>query len=269
MITVSVAVFASAACILMDRGAALVKTSPALFVALMLGVIVGYSLVIGAFARRLHRALKKATAEPMAPGIVANGLGSVWEYRSRFEFLGLPLIHVRFGGPLRGWQSRVAKGWIAISEGCSFGGLFAYGGFAVAPVSIGACAVGLFSYGAISIGALVLGGFAFGAWAFGAIAFGWQAFSGGCAIAWHLAWGNEYAIAREFALGAGTVCAAQANTPFVEALVKSSWGHAFATALSPYFYWLTWVWAIPMMAGMLAGWVRIAKRQQISAERTK
>ena len=264
MIAISVVVFVSAACILVQRGAVLAKTSPAAFVVLMLTLIAGYPLVIGIFARRLNRALKQAAVGETVVGTVAGNFGSAWEYRSPFEFLGLPFIHIRFGGQI-GWQGKLTKGWIAIGDSCSFGGLFAYGGLAVAPVSIGGCAIGLLSYGAMAIGALVWGGFGIGAWAFGAFAFGWQAFSGGCAIAWHLAWGHEYAMAHDYALGSGTVFAAQANTPFVEELVKSSWGHAVALTLSPYFYWLMWVWAIPMMIAMIARWIR--SLQKISAEK--
>lgn len=267
VIAVSVIIVISGACILMDHGPALVKTSPALFVALTLGWIAGYPLIIAAFARRFFRAMKKTSADPSVAGIAAKGIGSVWEYRSRVELLGLPLIHIRFAScAVQPQRKSAVKGWIAISEGFSFGGLFAYGGVAIAPVSIGACGIGLLSYGAMAIGAVAWGGFGFGVWAFGAFAFGWQAFSGGCAIAWNLAWGYEYALANDYALGAGAVHAAQANTPFAEHLVKSSWGHDFATALAPYFYWLMWVWAIPMMIAMVARLICIGKRPKTSAE---
>ena len=211
--------------------------------------------------------MKKTSADPSVAGIAAKGIGSVWEYRSRVELLGLPLIHIRFAScAVQPQRKSAVKGWFAISEGFSFGGLFAYGGVAIAPVSIGACGIGLLSYGAMAIGAVAWGGFGFGVWAFGAFAFGWQAFSGGCAIAWNLAWGYEYALANDYALGAGAVHAAQANTPFAEHLVKSSWGHDFATALAPYFYWLMWVWAIPMMIAMVARLICIGKRPKTSAE---
>jgi hypothetical protein len=260
VIAVSVIIAVSGACILMNYGPALIKTSPALFVALTLGGIVGYPLVIATFARRFFRAMKKARPDPSIAGIVVEGIGPAWEYCSRFELLGLPLVHIRFGARTDSPELRFVKGWIAISDGFSFGGLFAYGGVAIAPVSIGACSIGLLSYGAMALGAIVWGGFAFGVWAFGAFAFGWQAFSGGCAIAWHLAWGYQYAIAHDYALGAGAVHAAQANTPLAEHLVRSSWGCGFATALTPYFYWLMWVWAAPMMIAMAARWIRIGKR---------
>jgi len=264
MIVVSIVVFVSAACLLVEHGAALVKTSPALFVTLILCASAGYLLVVGAFARQLRRAINKAAAEPSAAGIPGKGMGSAWEYRSRIEWLGLPLIHIRFGARLGEWNWGFAKGWIAISDGCSFGGLFAYGGLAVAPVSFGAGAIGLLAYGAMAAGAVAWGGFAFAVWAFGAFAFGWQAFSGGCAIAWNVAWGSQYAIARDYALGSGTVYAAQANTPLAEHLVNECWGHDFANALSPYFYWLMWIWAIPMMMFTTAKLIRIGLHRKTS-----
>jgi RNA polymerase sigma factor (sigma-70 family) len=261
VITFSVLIVVLGACILMNYGSALIKISPALFVALTLVVILGYPLLIATFARRFFRAMTKARPDPSIAGIMAQGNDSVLEYRSRFEWLGLPLIHIRFGEcAVQPERTFTVKGWIAMSEGFSFGGLFAYGGVAIAPISIGACSMGLLSYGAMAFGAVVWGGFAFGVWAFGAFAFGWQAFSGGCAIAWHLAWGNEYAIAHDYALGAGAVHATQANTPLAEHLVRASWGCGFAMALAPYFYWLMWVWAAPIMIAIAARWVRIVKR---------
>jgi hypothetical protein len=115
----------------------------------------------------------------------------------------------------------------------------------------------------MTFGAVAWGGFSFGIWAFGAFTFGWEAFSGGSAIAWHLAWGYQYAIAHDYALGVGSVHAAQANTPFVENLVKLTWGHDFAMALARYFYWLMFAWTIPMMVSMVASWFRIGSRRNV------
>ena len=143
----------------------------------------------------------------------------------------------------------------------AFGALFAYGGVAVAPISIGACAIGLFSYGAMAVGALAVGGFAFGIWAFGAFAFGWQA-SAGCAIAWNIASGGQYAIAHQFALGP-TAHAAQANTEFVRHLVKSNPFFRVCWMILPYFFWLMWVWAIPIMISMIVQWRVRANRRQL------
>ncbi len=262
---ISIVVVVTVACVLVGRGAAIIKTSPGLFVVLTAGGVLGYFLAIGIFARRFMGIMKGAAAQQWVAVTPANDAGSVWEYRSRIEFLGLPLIHIRRGAQMSDSCWKPVKAWIALTDGFAFGGLFAYGGVAIAPVSIGACAIGLLSYGAMAFGALTWAGFSFGIWSFGAFAFGWQAFSGGCAVAWNLAWGYEYAIAHDYALGAGTVAAAQANTPFVQGMVESSWGHDFAMVLAPYFYWLMWVWAIPIMVSMVASWIRIGKRQKISA----
>ena len=63
------------------------------------------------------------------------------------------------------------KAWIAAGDH-AVGLLFAFGSFAIAPVSMGGFAVGLISFGGCSVGLLSLGGFSLGVWAFGALAFG-------------------------------------------------------------------------------------------------
>jgi len=251
---------------LMDHGAAIATTSPGLFAALNAGLILGYFAIIGIFSTKLMRAVKEAAVKESAAGnlTLAGEMRSLWEYRSSIQFLGLPLIHIRRGARIADptWKT-AAKAWIAISDRFAIGGLFAYGGVAIAPVSIGACCFGLLSYGALALGAFSWGGFSFGILAFGAATFGWKAFSAGSAIAWRLAWGEQYAIAHDYALGAGTVHAAQANTPFVEQMVKSSWAHSFEMALAPYIYWLMWAWAIPLMLSMIAGWFHVKRHQEV------
>jgi hypothetical protein len=226
-------------------------------------------LIVVTLVLKFIRAMNAASVEPSAAESLRAGFGSVWEYRSRVRFLGLPLIHIRFGARLGDPRWQFVKGWIAITDGFAFGGLFAYGGVAIAPVSIGACAVGLLAYGGAAFGGVTWAGFSFGIWAFGAFTFGWEAFSGGCAIAWHLAWGYQYAIAHDYALGAGTVRAVEANTPFVEGLVKATWGHDVVVTLTPYFYWLMWLWAIPMMVFMMGNMIRTVARRKISVATTK
>jgi hypothetical protein len=137
--------------------------------------------------------------------------------------------------------------------------LFAYGAVAVAPVSVGACTIGLFSYGAVAFGALAVGGFGFGIWAFGCIAFGWQV-SAGCAIAWNIASGGQYAIAHQFAFGP-VAHAAQVNNELVRHLVRSNPFLQTCWRVLPYFPWLMWVWAIPMMIPMVVLWWTIARKQ--------
>ena len=188
----------------------------------------------------------------------------LWEYRSRFQLLGLPFIHLRTGGWQRGRPVRELKpvrAWIAADDACAFGVLFAYGAVAVAPVSIGACAIGLFAYGAMAVGALAVGGLGFGIWVFGAFAFGWQV-SAGCAIAWNLASGGQYAIARQFAL-APIAHAAQVNNEFVGHLWRSNPFFQVCRMVLPYFFWLMLVWSIPLMISMMVQWWALASRRRL------
>jgi RNA polymerase sigma factor (sigma-70 family) len=243
--------------LLMSFGKALIKTNPALFASLVIGGILAYPLVLAGFFIWRHRARKQFPAE-LPPAESATGpKHSGWEYRSRFQLLGLPFIHIRTGG----WQCgpmtarKPVKAWIAADDA------FAYGAVAVAPISIGACAIGLFSYGAMAVGVLAVGGFGFGVWAFGGFAFGWQA-SGGCAIAWNIASGANYAIAHYYANGA-TAQAAQTNNEFVRHLVQSNPFFQGCWMILPYFFWLMWGWAVPLMISMVFQWRVRANRRQL------
>ena len=115
----------------------------------------------------------------------------------------------------------------------------------------------------MTVGALAVGGFAFGIWAFGGFAFGWQA-SAGCAIAWNIASGGQYAIARQFALGP-IAHAAQVNNELVRHLVRSNPFFEVCWMILPYFYWLMWLWAIPMLISMIVQWRVIARKNKQKA----
>jgi RNA polymerase sigma factor (sigma-70 family) len=266
-IAISVVAVISIISILMAYGGSLIKTSPSLFAGSMIGLILGYALLVGAFAKWFIRAVKKLPAEPTPAAVAAKTKSSGWEYRSQFQLLGLPFIHIRFGGwgGLQRFEWLAArkhvKAWIAVSDACSFGVLFAYGGLAIAPVSMGACAIGLFSCGAMSVGALALGGFAFGIWALGPFAVGWQAF-GDCAIAWNAAWGGQYAIAHHFALGR-TAYAAQANNEFVRHLLISNPFFRFCrTKMSvAYMIGLAWIWVMPLMISAIVQWWVVTRKR--------
>lgn len=110
------------------------------------------------------------------------------EYRSKAEFLGLPLVHLCLATPSgEGLRRKHARGWIAIGD-TAIGVLLAVGGGAVGLVAIGGASVGLISFGGCALGGLALGGCAMGFWAIGGAAFGLQAALGGLAIA------SEYAL---------------------------------------------------------------------------
>ena len=269
-LAVSILVFYVLACLLMSHGESITKTHPLWFAALITGVIVGYSALATALSIWFYRTIKKFRLDLPAPDAATTLKSPVWEFRSRFQLLGLPFIHLRFGGWQTGSQTQIQKpikAWIAATEGFSFGLLFAYGGVAVAPVSIGACAIGLFSYGAMAVGALAVGGFGFGIWAFAGFGFGWDV-SASCAIAWHIASGAQYAIAHQYAIGA-TAHAAQANTEFVRHLVTSNPFFAACWRMVPHFLWLMWVWAIPMTISSVLNWRAIAKQRRLASQAVK
>jgi RNA polymerase sigma factor (sigma-70 family) len=182
-----------------------------------------------------------------------------WEYRSRAAFLGLPLIHIRVGGPSVG-KDAVVKAWFAAGA-CAVGGLFAFGGMAVAPVSIGGCALGLVSWGGTGAGLLAIGGLALGAWSWGGLAIGWKAY-GGCAVAWKAAVGGA-AVAHGFALG-GIAQAAQTGSEAAQSYVASSQFFQWADWGSRHAGWLNLIWVLPLMAwwGVAA---RASRRAAVTA----
>lgn len=117
-------------------------------------------------------------------------------YRSRASLGGIPLVHIRFASPDGGEKPVV--GWIAAGDR-AVGLLFAWGGWAVAPVSIGAFSVGILSVGAVSVGVIGIGTFGTGLLALGAIAVGARAFGWLSALGWYTAKSEGFGIARHAA----------------------------------------------------------------------
>lgn len=101
-----------------------------------------------------------------------------YEYRTRSEFLGLPLVHIASGvNPATG-RPRVAKGIIAIGN-IALGGI-AFGGVSLGVISFGGLSAGLLALGGAAFGmVLALGGLAVGTVAVGGAAFGYYAMGGG------------------------------------------------------------------------------------------
>lgn len=202
----------------------LAQKHPSLFTGLIIAIEVswlpGAALSLALFGRRFDPHL---TGTSDAPAFL--------EYRSRATFLGLPWLHIRFGGR-QSWRSPV-KAWIAVSD-IAYGGLFAFGGIAIAPISIGAFTLGLVVLGGFAVGALTYAGFGLGIWAVGGLVAGWWTV-GGCAVASAGSVGG-IAIAREFALG-GVAVARHANDAAAQTFVAN---HPFF----PIAYRLlsTWLW---------------------------
>jgi hypothetical protein len=113
-----------------------------------------------------------------------GGLFWGYEYRSRQEIFGWPLIHIAGGVNPETGLPRVARGVIAIGNFAV--GLVAIGGFAVGGLVLSGIGLGLVALGGIAVGGVAAGGVALGlGFAVGGVAMsaGWAV--GGVALAPH------------------------------------------------------------------------------------
>jgi RNA polymerase sigma factor (sigma-70 family) len=172
------------------------------------------------------------------PEIETPEAGTAFEYRSGTSFLGLPLIHIRFGGS---WamRNRPVKAWIAMGD-AALGGLFALGGLTVAPICVGGLAAGGLVFGGFALGGIVYAGFGLGVWALGGLVLGLSAI-GACAVGWTAALG-AIAIAHQFAQGSAAV-ALHANDAVADAYIRSGIFFRFSYALLT-----TWLWPTMLLA---------------------
>ena len=103
-----------------------------------------------------------------------------FEYRSKKELFGLPLVHIIFGRNIysTSGKPRIAKGIIALGP-IAIGGL-ALGGLSIGVISFGGLALGFIAIGGAAMGLLfALGGMAIGLVAIGGGAIGYYAMGGG------------------------------------------------------------------------------------------
>ncbi|MDT0594965.1 RNA polymerase sigma factor [Glaciecola petra] len=120
------------------------------------------------------------------------------EYKSSLHIFGYPLVHFKFGTPEI--NEPAAKGWIA-GGSKAYGLLFAWGGLAVAPVSVGIISVGVITCGAVGVGIFSIGTVAIGIVAFGASAVAYKAYASLSALGWESAFSNGFSMAKEAAIG--------------------------------------------------------------------
>ncbi len=120
------------------------------------------------------------------------------EYKSRLAFLGFPLIHAKLGMAEKG--DKPAVGWIAAGDQ-AYGLLFAWGGFAVAPISVGIASCGIVSVGAVGVGLVGIGTVGIGLLAIGASAIGYKAYGSLTATGWESAFSPGFSIAKDAAIG--------------------------------------------------------------------
>jgi RNA polymerase sigma factor (sigma-70 family) len=123
---------------------------------------------------------------------------SAGEYRSTRKLFGVPLVHIRYSSPDDGAPPLYA--WFAGGDR-AYGLIFAWGGLAIAPISVGAISIGLFSVGSVSLGVVSLGTFVTGGLVVGAVAIGVKAFAWMSAAGWLTAQSGGFALARVAAEG--------------------------------------------------------------------
>jgi RNA polymerase sigma factor (sigma-70 family) len=219
------------------------------------GYGVALVLTLLSASRRLHEIRREEGANrPLASGAPAKPwLFRSFEYRSRCTLLGLPLIHIRMQQTGDAGQTLPAVGWIALGN-IACGGLFAFGGLALAPVCLGGGAVGLLAMGGAGLGVFSFAGAAFGVWAVGGVAAGYLA-SGGVALGWLGACGGV-AVAHDFAVG-GAAAAAHVNDAAARTFVQHSEFFRRARWLSQHAIILLW---LPL--GLVIGQVLALRRKR-------
>lgn len=168
---------------------ALVLAFVSIYIVLLIGMLVSLPKV-RAQERKSH---------PEAFTAEIDQIGSTQrDYKSQLCLFGAPLVHFKLSTAEEG--DKPAFGWIAGGDR-AYGLLFAWGGFAVAPISVGIVSVGLISIGAVGLGLFAMGTVAIGVIGFGASAIAYKAYGSLSGLGWESAFSNGFSIAREAALG--------------------------------------------------------------------
>ena len=130
-----------------------------------------------------------------------------YEYKSKKELLGLPMVHINVGRGIKKAKGIIAIGNISIgviSIGLMSIGILSFGVLSLALFSLAVLSIGLLlAVGAISIGVVSIGAVSIGIFSLGALAIGKYAV-GASAIASNVAIG-DYAQANNIAIGNITI----------------------------------------------------------------
>lgn len=245
-------------------GLHLAKSRPSFYASLVLALVAVYTIfvaVISIWSGRERKALGSEGANPNPT--FWNPFyhkSKATEYRSAATLFGLPLVHVRFGGEHHDRDEPV-KAWFAIGKK-AYGVLFAFGAFAVAPLSVGGCGIGLVTLSGFGMGVISLAGLGIGIWSIAGTAVGFVAY-GGCAVGWKWAAGGV-AIARDYAVG-GTAFATHANDAIAGAFIQQSASYAIATKLTGYLLVLNLGWFAALFAVFVVLRIRRVKATKAAA----
>jgi hypothetical protein len=234
--------------LLVVYGDAMVHGHPWIFVAMLNFFVAIFVVILVRGSAWLKRQQAGLVARAVLVGAASPPRSHArFAYRSKMVVLGLPLVHMNFGGSLSEKHEPV-RGWIA-GGGMAFGGLFAFGGVAIAPIALGGVAVGAVALGGYAAGLLAGGGFGFGICALGGVAEGWEA-AGGMVLGWKAAFGGM-ALARDFAVG-GTVQALHANDAMARQFMRDDSCFRSLLAITPHvaLWWtfIPFISFIPLLA---------------------
>jgi RNA polymerase sigma factor (sigma-70 family) len=222
------------AVLVLAGGGRLAHLHPEVYAGLWITLPVAYVIFAFILAARMRPQRRSvASAELREP---------VFEYRSKWSLLGLPLIHIRMRA---GMERGPVKAWIAAGDS-AIGVLFAFGGRAIAPISVGGISIGLFTFGGFAIGLITFGGFSLGVWAMGAFAFGWQAF-GVSAVGWLSAQGGMLAAAHGFARDGTVTMAVHAGDAAAASFFKDNAFNHIALAILRYANWAYVMYLFPLV----------------------
>lgn len=240
----STGVFMAALFSLIFLGGALLKSSPVLWAILMAAIVLGYAGFATFFSIANAREQNRIRAEERhrrGEPVEDSSVGGPLEYRSRLRFLGLPLVHICFGGT----RVVVAKGWVAYGP-IAVAPLLAIGGVAVGGLALGGMSLGVLTIAGIGVGLLSFSGLAAGGVAIGGLALGWIAM-GGAAGGWLAAFGGQ-AWAGAYGLGR-SVTAPHANDAVAKAFFVE---HGLLQTMQWILDHLLWVQAVAILPAVFA-----------------
>ncbi|MGB1197624.1 MAG: RNA polymerase sigma factor [Thalassotalea sp.] len=119
------------------------------------------------------------------------------EYKSKLCLLGIPLFHFQLA--MTEADDKPAVAWVA-GGSRAYGLFFAWGGVAIAPISVGIISVGIINIGAVGLGLMTIGTVGIGFIAFGASAIAYKAYGSFSALGWESAISNGFSIAKDAAI---------------------------------------------------------------------
>ena len=224
--------------------------------ALVFAFIASYLILV----KKMFRAMRRLRVQQRIfnPQAFANHIDSQdakrQEYKSALSLLGVPLFHFHFD--MHHAHDEPAFAWIA-GGSRAHGLLFAWGGVAIAPISVGIVTVGVISVGAVSFGLLSLGTVAMGLIGFGASAMAYKAYASLSALGWQSAFSDGFSVAVDGAIGL-IAFAAHINNQQAAELTHTS-------VLSASYPWLMVVIAILVIVP--AAWHAHQVRQRIRPPR--